>query len=181
MFVFTTRLPLASIICANDHPKRLLRTCPKCSGLLVFGEEYSIITNGDRSVAFFSPKCGSLSISLSSPSHAFCDMTRFRKPLTTLYDAMASQCSAIHAPISSAVSSGFFFDVLSSGNTTRVRLPSNSFFVFCSCSRLSSTSAPYRAFIASLALWSSCSSIFIFTFLLFGCKVTNKRGQNKKY
>ena len=55
MFVFTTRLPFASIIFERLQPSRLLRTCPRCSGLLVLGEEYSIITKGDFSVALRSP------------------------------------------------------------------------------------------------------------------------------
>jgi hypothetical protein len=32
------------MISATEYPKRLLRTCPRCNGLLVFGEEYSTIT-----------------------------------------------------------------------------------------------------------------------------------------
>ena len=34
------------MIFANAFPNRLLRTCPKWSGLFVLGEEYSIITSG---------------------------------------------------------------------------------------------------------------------------------------
>ena len=55
MLVFTTRLPLASIIFARLQPSRLLRTCPRWSGLLVLGDEYSIITSGEFSVALRSP------------------------------------------------------------------------------------------------------------------------------
>ena len=37
ILVFTTRLPLAAMMLAKAHPNRLLRTCPKCKGLLVLG------------------------------------------------------------------------------------------------------------------------------------------------
>ena len=35
--------PEAFKISATEYPNKLLRTCPKCNGLLVFGEEYSTI------------------------------------------------------------------------------------------------------------------------------------------
>ena len=142
IFVFTTRLPLASIICASDHPKRLLRTCPRWSGLLVLGDEYSIMTSGDASVTGFSPYFGSASMSLSSASHASGAMTRLRKPFTTLNEAMALQLRQMYSPSSCAVSSGFLCDILRNGNTTSVRFPSNSRFVFCSCTIFSGTSCP---------------------------------------
>ena len=130
MLVFTTRLPLASMICASDHPSRLLRTCPRWSGLLVLGDEYSIITSGEASVTGFSPNFSFWFISLSSASHAFLSMTRLRKPPTALKSAIASQFCLMYSPISRAVSSGFLREILRNGNTTSVRLPSNSFLVF---------------------------------------------------
>ena len=131
MFVFTTRLPFACIICASDHPSRLLRTCPRCRGLLVLGDEYSIITSGLSSVAFLYPKSASALMSLSRLIHASCDTTRLRNPLTTLKSATTEVSFSSCSPISCAVSFGFFFDVLRNGNTTSVRLPSNPSFVFC--------------------------------------------------
>ena len=133
MLVFTTLLPLASIICANDHPSRLLRTWPRWRGLLVLGDEYSIITNGDCSVMAFSPNFSSLFIEASSSIQASWAITRFRNPFTTLNSEMALQLSLRYSPISCAVSSGFFFEIFRNGNTTSVRFPSNSRFVFCSC------------------------------------------------
>ena len=165
MFVFTTRLPLASIIFANDQPSRLLRTCPRCRGLLVLGDEYSIITRGDWSVAFFSPYVGSALIALSRLTHAFCATTMFKKPFTTLKRSTASQCSCSHWPISCAVSSGFLRDIFRKGNTTSVRLPSNSRLVFCSCTMLSGTSCPYRALTASWAFRLIVCSMFMFLLL----------------
>ena len=142
ILVFTTLLPLASIICARLQPSRLLRTCPKWRGLLVLGDEYSIITSGLLSSACFSPKWSSVSMVLSRLSHASWAMTRLRNPFTTLYAATAGHFSTKYCPISSATSSGFFLAIFTKGNTTRVRLPSNSFFVFCSCTIFSGTSWP---------------------------------------
>ena len=142
MFVFTTLLPLASIICANDHPRRLLRTCPRCKGLLVLGEEYSIITRGELSVACFIPKCSSASMTFSSSSQAPPPTLRFRKPFTTLNFSTAVQFACRYSPISCAVCSGLFFAAFTKGKTTSVRLPSNSLLVFCSCSIFSVASMP---------------------------------------
>ena len=142
ILVFTTLFPLASIIWARDHPSRLLRTCPRCRGLLVLGDEYSIITSGELSSAFFSPYLGSLSISVSKSSQAACDMTRLRNPFTTLYADTALQFSFRNSPISWAVSSGFFLEIFRNGNTTTVRLPSNSCLVFWIWTIFGSTSWP---------------------------------------
>ncbi len=142
MLVFTTLLPLASMICANDHPRRLLRTCPRCRGLLVLGEEYSIITRGESSVACFIPKCSSASMAFSSSSQAPPPTLRFRKPFTTLNFSTALQFACRYSPISCAVCSGLFLAAFTKGNTTSVRLPSNSLLVFCSCSIFSVASMP---------------------------------------
>ena len=142
MLVFTTRLPLASMICASDQPSRLLRTCPRWRGLLVLGDEYSIMTSGDLSSACFSPKVGSAFMLLSSESHAALATVMLRKPFTTLNFSTALQFCPSHCPISWAVSSGFLCDILRNGNTTSVRLPSNSRLVFCSCTIFSGTSCP---------------------------------------
>ncbi len=150
MFVFTTLLPLASIILARLQPRRLLRTCPRCNGLLVFGEEYSIITSGEFSSAVFSPNFPSAWMSLSSPTHAAGATTRFRKPFTTLNELTALQLAARYSPISCAVSSGFFLDIFRNGNTTSVRLPSKVLFVFCSCTIFPGTSCPYSSLMAAI-------------------------------
>ena len=118
MLVFTTLLPLASMICANDHPRRLLRTCPRCRGLLVLGEEYSIITRGESSVACFIPKCSSASMAFSSSSQAPPPTLRFRKPFTTLNFSTAEQFACRYSPISCAVCSGLFLAAFTKGNTT---------------------------------------------------------------
>ena len=146
MFVFTTLLPLASIICANDHPRRLLRTCPRCRGLLVLGEEYSIITRGASPCPSkgrgAKPKRGSASMAFSSSSQAPPPTLRFRKPFTTLNFSTAEQFACRYSPISCAVCSGLFLAAFTKGNTTSVRLPSNSLLVFCSCSIFSVASMP---------------------------------------
>ena len=130
MLVFTTWLPLASIILANDHPNRLLRTWPRCRGLLVFGDEYSIMTSGDCSLAAFLPYCSSASIAFSNSSQAPSPIDRLRNPFTTLNFSTAAQCSCRYSPISCAVCSGLFLAARTKGNTTSVRFPSNSLLVF---------------------------------------------------
>ena len=40
-----TLCPRAFKISAKDEPKNILRKCPKCNGLFVFGDGYSIITD----------------------------------------------------------------------------------------------------------------------------------------
>ena len=100
ILVFTTLLPLASMICANDQPKRLLRTCPRCKGLFVLGEEYSIITRGESSFACLVPKCSSLSMASNSCSQAPSPTQRFRKPFTTLNFSTAGQFACRYSPIS---------------------------------------------------------------------------------
>ena len=47
IWVLYTFLPEASIIFATEYPSKLFRTCPKCNGLLVLGEEYSTIIAGE--------------------------------------------------------------------------------------------------------------------------------------
>ena len=142
MFVLTTLLPLASMIFASDQPRRLLRTWPKCSGLLVLGELYSIITKGELSVAFRSPNLASALMSLSNPTQASLAITRFKKPFTTLKAATAVHFATKALPISCAVCSGFFFEIFRNGKTTSVRLPSKPLRVFCSCTILAGTSCP---------------------------------------
>ena len=140
MFVFTTLLPLAAIICERLHPNKLLRTCPRCNGLLVLGDEYSIITSGASLPASFSPYLGAALMSLSSDTQAAGATTMFKKPCTTLYFSTAGQFSCRYLPISSAVSAGFLCDIFRKGNTTRVRLPSNVAFVLCNCTMVWGTS-----------------------------------------
>jgi arginyl-tRNA synthetase len=66
---------------------------------------------------------------------------RLRKPFTTLKSAITlAQFFIRYSPISCAVSSGFFFDILRNGNTTRVRLPSKLLLVFCRATIFSGTS-----------------------------------------
>ena len=161
IFVFTTLLPLASIICASDHPRRLFLTCPRWRGLLVFGDEYSIITSGESSLAVFSPKRGALSMSLSSESHALEAMVMFRNPFTTLKSATASQLRARYSPMSWAVSSGFLWDILRRGNTTSVTFPSKLLFVFCRAACSAVTSAPYSSLTAFTIELLICDSTFM--------------------
>ena len=59
IWVLYTFLPDALMISATEYPKRLLRMCPKCKGLLVFGEEYSIITAFSFAEAVTKPNCSS--------------------------------------------------------------------------------------------------------------------------
>ena len=81
-------------------------------------------------------------MSASSASHAWDDTVRFRKPFTTLYEATLGSFSTSQRPMSPAVSSGFLRETLSRGNTTSVKCPSNSRFVFCTCIIPSGTSCP---------------------------------------
>ena len=99
ILVLMTLLPLASIIFERLHPSRLLRTCPRWSGLLVLGDEYSIITSGLSAVACFSPNLASALMSLSRLTQACGATTRLRKPLTTLKHATASQSRWSSSPI----------------------------------------------------------------------------------
>ena len=142
MLVFTTLLPLAAIILARALPSRLLRTCPRWRGLLVLGDEYSIITRGDCGVAGVRPYCSWAWMSSSSSIQAAGATVRFRKPLMTLKAATAGSLPTRYAPISCAVCSGPLRDMRRKGNTTSVRCPSNSFFVFCNCTSLAGTSCP---------------------------------------
>ena len=142
IFVLTTLLPFAATMLANALPKRLLRTCPKWSGLFVFGEEYSIITNGEASVTCIKPYCSSAWISFSNSIHVADAIVRFKNPFITLNAATAGSFAFRYSPISCAVCSGPFFDIFRKGNTTSVKCPSNSFFVFCICTIFSGTSWP---------------------------------------
>ena len=157
------------MIWANDHPRRLLRTCPRWRGLLVLGEEYSIITSGLFSVTDFSPNFSFALMSFNKPTHAAWAITRLRKPFTTLKSAIALQFFFKYSPISCAVSSGFLCEVFSSGKVTSVRFPSKSLRVFCSWIIFSGTSTPYNSLTAARAAAVICASIFIFiyVFILF--------------
>ena len=42
-FAMITRCPFAFKICDTDQPRKFVLMCPKCSGLFVFGDEYSIM------------------------------------------------------------------------------------------------------------------------------------------
>ena len=78
-----------------------------------------------------------------------------------------------YPPISCAVCSGAFLDIFRKGKTTKVRCPSNSFLVFCSCTIFPGTSCPYNVLIALIMDVVSFSSIFIictYTYLLLSCK-----------
>ena len=44
IWTLMTSCPAASRMRETLYPRKLLRKCPKCSGLLVLGEEYSTIT-----------------------------------------------------------------------------------------------------------------------------------------
>ena len=77
-----TLLPASESICATEYPSRLLRMWPRCSGLLVLGDEYSTITV--LPVGEPLPKSASATTSASlSPQNALLN-ERFRKPLMTL-------------------------------------------------------------------------------------------------
>lgn len=81
MLVFTTLLPFAAMIFERAYPSRLLRMCPRWSGLLVLGDEYSTITSGDFSSAFVVPQAGVLSIVCNSSIQYEGAMLRFKSPL----------------------------------------------------------------------------------------------------
>ena len=79
---------------AKLKPSKLLRTWPKCNGLLVFGDEYSIITSGLSAVTGLKPKfLSALTFSSTLVQNDF-SMVMFKKPFITLNFATASQCSA---------------------------------------------------------------------------------------
>ncbi|CUQ51272.1 Uncharacterised protein [Segatella copri] len=99
------------------------------------------MTSGLFSVTGFSPNLGSALMVFKSPTQAAGAIERLRKPLTTLKSAITlAQFFFRYSPISCAVSSGFFFDILRNGNTTRVRLPSKLLLVFCRATIFSGTS-----------------------------------------
>ena len=175
ILVFTTRLPLAAMMLAKAHPNRLLRTCPKCKGLLVLGEEYSIMTKGEWSVASVRPNCTSWWISVSRPIQLAGAITRFRKPLTALKSATTEGISVFRKwPSSWAVSSGFLRDIFKKGKTTNVRCPANSFFVFWSCTVSGAMSCPYKVLMPRTTADTILFSISITLFLPYhsGCKDT---------
>lgn len=74
--------PFAARICATEYPSRLLRMWPRCSGLFVLGDEYSIITV--RPVAGACPKVSSATISAKRAPQNEASSERFRKPFITL-------------------------------------------------------------------------------------------------
>ncbi len=79
-----TFLPEAFIISATEYPNKLLRTCPKCSGLLVFGDEYSTITACASAVGETKPKLVFAYAVLKKRVYTAASITKFKKPLTTL-------------------------------------------------------------------------------------------------
>ena len=110
--------PFAARICATEYPSRLLRMCPRCSGLLVLGDEYSIITV--RPVAGACPKASSAAISAKRAAQKLLSSERFRKPFITLKALISGMLAVIYSPISVAVASGDLRLRRSSGNVTRV-------------------------------------------------------------
>ena len=142
MLVFTTLLPQALRISASENPSRLLRTCPRCRGLLVLGDEYSTITSGEFSSACFMPKSGVSMMCSSTEFQNVGSITRLRNPFITLKRSTAGSFSTSQLPISVPTASGLFRAAFTHGNTTTVRLPSNSFLVVCGTIEAGSTAMP---------------------------------------
>ena len=92
--------------------------CPRCRGLLVFGDENSTMT-----VLPVGACCPKSSVEAMPENTAFqyaVEKDMFRKPFTTLYDAISAKFSFIYAPIAFPVASGLVLDTFRSGKTTRV-------------------------------------------------------------
>ena len=141
-FTITTSLPLALRISETLQPRRLLRIWPRCKGLLVFGEEYSITTflpSAERR-----PKFSFSWFSRKKSSQKLSDIRMLRKPFTTLNLAIIVDSFIISAPISLASCSGLRPASFPKGNTTTVRSPSNSGLVFWKLTCWALGSCPYK-------------------------------------
>ena len=129
--------------------------CPKWSGLLVFGEEYSTIT-----VSFLegveSKFC---SVSENSCKKAESLTFKFKKPFTIPKFSMNSIWFLISSPSSFPRTSGLFFANFTSGKITIVKSPSNSVLFFWTSSV--TFSMPYNLETISDILDCICCLIVI--------------------
>ena len=122
ILVLMTSHPLACCIRAMEYPSRLFLTCPRCSGLLVLGEEYSTMSVWFR--LGNCPYCGLLMICCSCSAQKCWLMVRFKNPCTALKAAticghLLMSCS----PISFASCAGAFLTSLMNGKMTNVMCP----------------------------------------------------------
>jgi hypothetical protein len=78
------------------------------------------MNSGESSLTGVNPYSGLELIFSSNSTHTDGAMLRLRNPFITLYSVMTVVFSERYFPISSAVSSGFFLDILRRGNVTRV-------------------------------------------------------------
>ena len=92
--------------------------CPRCRGLLVLGDEYSIIIV--RPVGSASPNDASAAISPKRSIQKAGERLRLRNPLMTLKAAICGLSATMRAPISLAVTSGDLWLSFSNGNVTSV-------------------------------------------------------------
>ena len=125
--VLITLLPLAFRSLDTESPRRLFLMWPRCRGLLVFGDENS--TMMFLPVVGRSPKSLSATISPKSSFQNRLENNRLRKPLTQLYSEISGTFAFSHSPMALPVFSGVECDRRSSGKTTSVKSPVNSFLV----------------------------------------------------
>ena len=102
----------------TESPSRLLRMCPRCNGLLVLGDEYSMSVTGSSGAACVKPNWLSVRLLRRKSTHTSAGNERFRKPFTTL----KSQCkfSLKNPPTSVATASGDLRACFTNGNITMV-------------------------------------------------------------
>src|SRR5690606_40767490 len=86
-------------------------------GLLVFGEEYSTITDFDSSVTSLNPNLSLHAFSTNSSNQKFDGKLRLRNPFTTLNSVIKFFFNNA-SPISFPISSGFFLNALRSEEHT---------------------------------------------------------------
>src|SRR5262249_19315428 len=104
------------------------------------------------------------------------DITRLRKPFITLKDSISFTWACKYSPSSFAVSSGFFLEYETNGNTTMVKSPSNSSRVGCKAIFNLAISALYNSTAAFFTDPDMSCSMFGMSCLI-PAKVPKKKNQ----
>ena len=114
-----TSFPVAFNISAILHPRKLFLRCPRCKGLLVFGEEYStmIFLPVEATV----PNFLSLAAAIKNATHQASATVKLRNPFTRLkfekiVGCLASKCLPKVSPSIGSARPVFFIN----GNRTTV-------------------------------------------------------------